>query len=197
MMNKRNKIIITVFSIIFCIAIGIIWGTAYNSINNKYPSPAIISSKANEYINIDDLRVKAGNIRNYDTDYFRQEFNFEDLAWNDINLDELGETRIVLVDFEIKYNGKNATTPGEIIDRYMFFLQSNYWSCSYDNQIIQYVNDIETIPDTIEYGDSFILTMPYCAIRSNLTQNLWDNFDNLQFEISINAYPYRYIMQIN
>lgn len=193
--NKRSLIIIGGAVLVLMVAMAL-WAGAYDDINSQYPSPMVIRSTDETVDILGEFQIQAKNARAFSMRDFFDKFEIPEDFQADMGFEQDGEDKFVLTDFTIIYAGEKETTPGEIIDKYMIYLQANKWVSPYDALLIRFVNDIETIPESVGKGDSFTVTLPFNALKSNFSDDDWNSLNNGKFQAVINFYPRRYIFDV-
>lgn len=198
MRNKKKIIIICVAMIVLIISVLALWIPAYIDVNERYPSYTVVKTPQGEAAEINAISLRVGNLRLISDEDFINKFELssEDIISLAGNQYTPGSFEIALVDFEITYNGDQTVSPGEIIDEYIFYIETDFRSSAYDMFLIGDVNNGK-LPNKLNKGDKFNITLPFYFSKLALGVENWDEFNSKEFQIAVNYYPYRYLLELD
>lgn len=191
--NKRKILIIVLTIFVLFVGFTAFFITRYQSINAMYPSPRLIKWELSQPFVVNGIKVMGTDFNILDKNEFFKKYSLSAEALKMVdNVDY--EQKFMLVTLQLTNISEKDISFGA---SELMLQASNNWANGSDPLCYKAINPgIDGIP-FMGSGETITVTIPFTAIKPQMFEKYWKNYNDLKFSIEITSYPVKNIIILN
>ncbi len=188
-MRSKKSLCISLFLCILIACLAVLSVFQIIRVNTRFPQTSIISTKLGEYLEFDNLNLKATS---YEMIPYKSISNNNELK-SLVNQIDDGEVNLIKTSIMIE-NNTNDTIEFPLYD---VILQSNSWANAINLDTFKYFNNNSSLLIKIMPSESIELILPYLIHQIQFSNEDWRGVQKRNFQLVFSLYPQKKLIELN